>query len=660
MSHPPRFGSVITTPPTQRDEATITAERADRFEGRAKRQAVRIIRKIAGTALFLAVCMWTFIAWSLWTEYQVAHEVGRRQGHNLVAALSSELERNFGTVTTALQLIPDAVRRQTPGTVDIPELTGVAARVADIVGSGSCVRIFGPDGRLIASAGSRVPAGPASAPDVHFITHRDNPDAGLMIDPTPVDPGCPRFEVSQRLETATGAFAGEAVLLLDAGRLLNLQREFDLGRHGMIVITTDDGIVRAGYSRGHPDGDVGLGVDLNGGPYPAELQPGVTTFFTRRGRLLGIERMVTIRRMPIYPLRLLLATDLQDVLGTARSHVWLIGSVGVGASGLIATLTVLLSREVWRRTKREIELAYDRDRLRTAQERIEADRSRLETTNRALIASKETAEAANRARSQFLAHMSHELRTPLHAIIGFSELIKDQAPTKPGSPPIASYASDIWASGRHLLELINTILDISKVESSTATLTETVFPVADLARNSVVSIRSQAEARQITIELRLPETTIRLCADRTRLLQVLINLLANAVKFTPDHGQIVLAIGECPREELGGDALAVGDEGVGDESGGLVFSITDNGIGMTEAEVEIALEPFGQVDSKLSRSFEGTGLGLPLARKLTELHGGRLEISSVKGRGTTARIILPAHRVRQRDSGRVVIPPEGV
>jgi two-component system cell cycle sensor histidine kinase PleC len=161
-----------------------------------------------------------------------------------------------------------------------------------------------------------------------------------------------------------------------------------------------------------------------------------------------------------------------------------------------------------------------------------------------------------------------------------------------------------------------------------------IFPVADLALNSMVSVRAQANARNIPVELRLPATMMRLRADRTRLLQVLINLLSNAVKFTPDNGRIVLCVAES-------------------EAGELVFTVTDTGIGMTEAEIEIALEPFGQVDNTLSRSFEGTGLGLPLARRLTELHGGRLELASVKGKGTTARVILPAERLQQRDGIKV-------
>ena len=158
--------------------------------------------------------------------------------------------------------------------------------------------------------------------------------------------------------------------------------------------------------------------------------------------------------------------------------------------------------------------------------------------------------------------------------------------------------------------------------------------VADMARAALASIRAQAEVRNIGTELLLPATALRIRADRTRLLQILINLLSNAVKFTPNNGRIILRVAET-------------------SAGEVEFSVADTGIGMTVAEIEVALEPFGQVDTTLSRSFGGTGLGLPLALKLTELHGGRLEMTSIKGEGTTVKVTLRAARVVARDGVRV-------
>ncbi len=598
-----------------------------KFERRAKRQAVRAIRNLVAAAVFLAILMWSFIAWSLWSEYSAARRNGRTEGYNLTAAFASELSMTFDSASATLRLIEGIIREKAPG----PAATeGLRSAIAAAAGPDTEVWIAGTDGHLLLATSPTDGRPTDVSQEPHFIAHRDDPSSGLIIAAPPSAAAKKAIEVSRRLETADGRFAGEAMLLLKPVRLITLNRQIDIGGRGMIVIAGTDGIIRAGFDQNHVDGEYGVGTDLRGGPYPDDLPPGGTVAYIRRARLDGIERLISVRRLERYPLRVLVALDLDDVLGSARSHVWLIGLVGVGATLLIAILTFLLGREVWRRTRREVELAHDRDQLRSAQEQIQQDHARLDETDRQLQASKASADAANRARSQFLAHMSHELRTPLHAIIGFSELIQDQAPDRPGSPPIAGYAADIWSSGRHLLELINSILDISKVESGTTRLAEMIFPVAELARNSLVSVRAQAEAHQIPITLDLPETTLRVRGDQTRLLQVLINLLSNAVKFTPDNGRIILAAKQT-------------------EAGELVFSVTDTGIGMTETEIEIAFEPFGQVDNTLARSFEGTGLGLPLARKLTELHGGRLELVSVKGKGTIATVVLPSERVQQHD-----------
>jgi two-component system cell cycle sensor histidine kinase PleC len=616
--------------------ANTDSRRVRFFKGSAEQQAYRISWQIIGIALFVAVCMWSFIAWSVWSEYRVARATARTHEFNLTAAFAGELTLTFDSAAGALRLIQSEIAAMPPSASSGAIQARMAQVTRNMTDPARDILIVGPDGRLLFSTLRTDPAKPDPAAtgageQPHFIRHRDDPTAGLIVGPAAA--GLERMiAVSRRLEMADGRFAGEATLMLEPASLINLHHEIDLGPRGMVVVVGIDGLVLAGFDREHSDGSAAVGIDLRGAPYPDNLQPGSMVDYIRRGRVDDVERLITIRRLNAYPLNVLVGLDMNDVVSDARGPVLLTASVGAGTSMLIAALTLLLIREVWRRTTREIELAADRERLQLAQQQIDVERGRLAETNRELIASKERAEVANRTKSQFLAHMSHELRTPLHAIIGFSELIRDQAPANADSTPVAGYAADILTSGRHLLDLINTILDIAKIESGTTTLAESLFPLADLARNALVLVRAQADARQVTLDLNMPETAVRLFADRTRLLQVLINLLSNAVKFTPEAGRIVLSVAF-------------------DQAGNAILSVIDSGIGMTEAEIMVALEPFGQVDNALSRTFEGTGLGLPLAARLADLHGGKLELTSIKGRGTAVRVTLPAWRVGRRIAG---------
>jgi PAS domain S-box-containing protein len=238
---------------------------------------------------------------------------------------------------------------------------------------------------------------------------------------------------------------------------------------------------------------------------------------------------------------------------------------------------------------------------------------------------KEEAERGNRTKATFLANISHELRTPLNAIIGFSELMTHEifGPLEPVA--YRTYLQDIHESGMHLLELINDILDMSKAEAGMTDLTETPVDVAALARTSVRLMARRAESGGITLGEELPDDLPLLLADERRLRQILLNLVSNAVKFTEEGGSVVVSA-RCDAE-------------------GLVISVADTGIGMSEEDQVRVMEPFVQADSRLSRRYEGTGLGLPLTKVLVNAHGGIFRLDSRLGVGTTASVIFPPSRV---------------
>ena len=234
------------------------------------------------------------------------------------------------------------------------------------------------------------------------------------------------------------------------------------------------------------------------------------------------------------------------------------------------------------------------------------------------------AQAADQAKTAFLASMSHELRTPLNAIIGFSEmmvLLGDH-----GLARYREYASDISASGRHLLELINDILDLAKVEAGKLDLEDRLVDVAAVVDASLTFVRDSALERGLELSHTLDEDLPPLRADERKLKQILTNLLSNAVKFTPRGGKV------CLETFLDGD-------------GALVFRISDTGIGIAVQDIPRALAPFEQVRGQASLTVEGTGLGLPLTKGLIELHGGKLSIDSELGRGTEVTVRLPSERV---------------
>jgi PAS domain S-box-containing protein len=239
---------------------------------------------------------------------------------------------------------------------------------------------------------------------------------------------------------------------------------------------------------------------------------------------------------------------------------------------------------------------------------------------------KEAAEAANLAKSQFLANMSHELRTPLNAIIGFSDMLRHGLAGRL-LPKQEEYAGLVHQSGEHLQHVINDILDLAKVEAGKLELHDEKMIEPRWVIDACVSLMTdRAKAGGLCLLTEIEDHLPPFLVDPTRLKQILLNLMSNAIKFTEPDGSVVIAVRR-------------------HSDGSIVFEVRDTGIGMTPEEIVTALEPFGQVDAGHTRRHEGTGLGLPLARRLAELHGGSLRLSSTKGLGTIATLTLPASRV---------------
>lgn len=260
------------------------------------------------------------------------------------------------------------------------------------------------------------------------------------------------------------------------------------------------------------------------------------------------------------------------------------------------------------------------------------DLTELKRAERAMRKALQAADEANRAKSEFLANVSHELRTPLNAIIGFSEVMTQEVFGPLGSERYRDYASDIRHSGTHLLGIINDLLDYAKLESGHLELHIEPVAVGTAIDNSLRLVRDRADEARVALVANPSGPTLHIDADNRKVVQILLNLLSNAIKFTPSGGVVTIT------------AQPAGD--------GIEIQVTDTGIGMSEKEIEIAMSAFGQVDSSFNRQHTGTGLGLPLSRALAELHGGRLDLESAPGRGTTVRLFLPNHARNPKERNR--------
>jgi signal transduction histidine kinase len=475
--------------------------------------------------------------------------------------------------------------------------------------------VIDADGNAIGSS-REYPVPKVNIVDVPFFaTLKEKPDSGLIIS----DPILARLSGNQTLYIArsmvdaVGRFQGIVMAGISVNYFQKYFSGIDLGATSTVTLVNQDVRVLARW----PDRDGLVGKRLAGmasGPRPAS---GATATIVADDNSRNARRIVvTGFEVGQHPMFLAISRTEVALLQPWRSalvFIVLFATTSLVVLGVLAAfvLRAITHEERWGNALMEREVRLSRQAIELAHAR-------------------DVAETANRARGVFMANMSHELRTPLNAILGFSEILEKGLFGPLGNPRYREFAADIHASGRHLLEVIGNILDLAKVDAGKLELFAQDFDVVEIMQSCGRLMSEAANAAGVSLEVLAPLGPVYIQGDPTRVRQILLNLLSNAVKFTP-RGKTVTLAGE-PVED------------------GFILRVIDTGIGMTEEETVKAMEPFRQIDSSMARRYQGTGLGLPLAKSLVTLHEGEMDIRSVPGEGTTVTVWLPTQQLSNADN----------
>ena len=565
-------------------------------------------RELVVFTILLFALLWGGLALFLRHDQSMALANANRNGANLVRAFAEHTTSTLRSIDqTLLGLVQDY--EQAPAAFDVRTAGERHVVRTDVTFQ---VVTIGPDGYMIAS--SRTPsAEPVYLGDrEHFRAHVASDTGRMFISKPMVDrvSGLWSIQLSRRINRPDGSFGGVMLVALDPQYLSNFYKTIDIGPHGVVSIAGLDGFIRI---RATGDGGTAIGQDLRHAHLWSALAKSADGQFEEPSFTDGRIRLFNYRSLTEYPLVVAVGVARDDVLAVYRDRRRMLVAAALAISLVFATAAGLLLRQLGLQLETQAALR------RREQE---------------LMASRNEADLANRAKSEFLANMSHELRTPLNAIIGFSEVIASGAFGPTGSPKYLEYARDINRSGKHLLDMIAGILDMSKIEAGRYEMTLEDIELAPVVEFCLRLVADRAAAERISLTSLIPPSLPRLRADERALKQILLNLLSNAVKFTPAGGRVGVSA------EFDGDAM-------------ISVTVTDTGIGIDPADVAIVLEPFRQVGRGFSRPQEGTGLGLAITKRLVELHGGSLRITSQPGQGTTVAVTVPIAVADERPSSAV-------
>ena len=542
-------------------------------------------RLLVATVAFVFLAQALYLGFAIRADHIASAERAGQTTRQMAEMIEEGIKRTLDTSDLVLQRALDAMHnRSLPDIAADAELGDKLRAMAAQLPYIGFITLFDREGRPVVSTTPALSRSFSVADRDYFKAHSERNIGDVFIGPLLVGRVNNKrvFTMSRPLRRGDGSFLGVMVVGVDGAYFSGMVNGLDRGPNGGTTLYKADGTLLMR----EPLDETQIGKSFARLALFTELLPRARAgTFETTSPFDGVLRIVSYQASDRWPVVVVSTAGKADAMAqwnerTQRALLLMGGEAAVVLSLILLTMRSLEQQEMARRA---------------------ADR-------------------ANRAKTEFLAAMSHELRTPLNAIIGFSELM-----TFDGIPAAQrdDYANYIHESGVHLLSLVNEVLDFSAVEAGRVELQVTEVDVNALATAAERLVAPRAERKGLTMAVDLAEAPARLRIDERRIKQVLVNLLGNAVKFTPDGGKVSLRMASTPE-------------------GGVEIAVTDTGVGMSEEDITVALADFGRVAGPYATQNEGTGLGLPLSQRLVELHGGTLDLDSQPGHGTCVTVRLPA------------------